>query len=47
MVLYMPERKNLVLARSQNYFGRCPVEVAVRPGLDNEQRGQFDDVAFV
>lgn len=35
LVLYMPERKNLVLQRTDNYLGKCPVIVANRPGLDD------------
>lgn len=46
-VLYVPSRDNLVLAEVQNTLGRCPVVVARRPGLDNEIRGQFDDVIWV
>lgn len=47
MLLYVPERKNLVLANTPNRFGKCPVRVAVRPGLDEESRGAWDDVLWV
>lgn len=47
-MLYLPERKNLVLGTPvKNPMGKCPVKIATRPGLDNEQRGQFDDVIWV
>lgn len=46
-VMYLPERHNLVLARATNPLGRCPVVVARRPGLDDEARGQFDDVIWI
>lgn len=45
--LFVPEAHNLPLAAATNKFGRCPVVVAVRPGLDDEIRGQFDDVLWV
>lgn len=47
MVLFMPARENLLLAQVQNPLGRCLVTVAVRPGLGDEMRGQFDDVIWV
>lgn len=46
-VLYIPERKNLVLTEVRNRLGKVPVFVAERPGLDNQVRGQFDDVMWV
>lgn len=45
-VLYMPERKNLVLSEVVNEFGKVPVAVAVKPSFDDQQRGQFDDVIY-
>lgn len=45
-VLYMPERKNLVLMDMPNRFGKVPVAVALKPSYDNEDRGQFDDVVW-
>ena len=49
LVLFVPERKNLVLERAKNKLGEIPVAIAVRPGLDSdeEQRGQFDDIMWV
>lgn len=46
-VLYVPARNNLVLTSVQNQLGRCPVVVVRRPGLDDNMRGQFDDVLWV
>ena len=46
-MLFLPERKNLVLRSAPNPLGRCPVVVARRPGLDGELRGQFDDVLWI
>jgi len=46
-VLYLPERKNLVLSYANNYMGKMTVFIARRPGIDNEPRGQFDDVIYV
>ena len=49
VVLFIPERQNLVLDRSKNFIGEIPVVIAVRPGLDSDehQRGQFDDIMWV
>jgi hypothetical protein len=45
-VLYMPERKNLVLMRTENRFGKVPVAVAQKPTWDEQDRGQMDDVVW-
>jgi hypothetical protein len=45
-VLYMPERKNLVLLQTPNTFGKVPVAVARKPTWDDTDRGQFDDVVW-
>jgi hypothetical protein len=49
VILFIPERKNLVLDRAKNFIGEIPVVIAVRPGLDSDehQRGQFDDIMWV
>jgi hypothetical protein len=47
VTLILPERKNHVLAYAKNPLGRCPVVVGRRQGLDDQQRGQFDDVIWV
>jgi len=46
-LLYIPERKNLVLARTPNILGRAMASVIMRSSLDGEARGQFDDVLSV
>ena len=46
-VIYLPERKDLVLARTPNPIGKCMARVAMRPSIDGEARGQFDDVLAV
>ena len=43
-VMFMPDREDLVLAKVENKIDRVPVVVAQRPSLDNQARGQFDDV---
>ncbi len=43
-VLYVPERNNLVLSHAKNPIGKMMVVVAKRPSIDDEMRGQFDDV---
>ena len=48
-VLFLPERKDHVLAFSPNPIGKIMVVCAVRPGVDSDEslRGQFDDVLWV
>jgi hypothetical protein len=46
-LIYLPERKNLTLARVPNPIGKCLARVITRPSLDGEARGQFDDVLSV
>jgi hypothetical protein len=48
IVLYLPQRDNLVLRKSKNPIGRLSVVVPKRPGIDlDDPRGQFDDVLWV
>jgi len=47
IILYMPARDNLVLSSAKNPMGKMTVRIALRPSLDGEPRGQFDDVLFV
>jgi len=49
LVLFIPERKNLILERAKNMLGELPVVIATRPGVDSDehQRGQFDDIMWV
>lgn len=46
-LIFIPERKNLVLANIPNPVGKCLAQVAMRSSLDGEARGQFDDVLAV
>jgi hypothetical protein len=46
-LIFIPDRKNLVLANTPNPVGKCLARVAVRSSLDGEARGQFDDVLAV
>jgi hypothetical protein len=48
-ILFVPERKNLLLDRAKNFIDEIPVVIAVRPGIDSDehQRGQFDDIMWV
>ena len=46
-LIFIPERKNLVLANIPNPVGKCLAQVAFRSSLDGEARGQFDDVLSV
>jgi len=43
-IIYIPERKNLVLSRAANPLGKMMIVVARKPSIDGELRGQFDDV---
>ncbi len=45
-VLYMPERKNLVLMETENRFGKVPVAIGRKPSWDDQDRGQYDDVVW-
>jgi hypothetical protein len=43
-VVYLPARQNLVLSQAKNPLGKMMVVIARKPSIDNELRGQFDDV---
>jgi hypothetical protein len=47
ILLYLPERQNLVLKYTPNPIGEIMVRVARRSSIDEEPRGQFDDVVWV
>lgn len=47
IVLFLPTQGNLVLNKARNPLGKMTVRVARRPGIDDEPRGQFDDVLYV
>ena len=46
-VLFMPNKNNLVLDRAPNLMGECMIRVVMRPSLDDQSRGQFDDVLAI
>jgi hypothetical protein len=46
-VLFMPQKNNLVLERAKNMMGECMIRVVMRPSIDDQSRGQFDDVLAI
>lgn len=46
-VLFLPQRNNLVLDRAPNLMGEVMIRVVQRPSLDDQTRGQFDDVLAI
>ena len=46
-VIFLPQRSNLVLDRAPNPMGECMVRVVRRPSIDDQSRGQFDDVLAI
>lgn len=46
VTLFIPERHDLVLAAAGQRMSRLPMSVAMRPGLDETGRGQFDDILW-
>ncbi len=46
-LIYLPDRKGLVLSNTPNPIGECMARVAMRPSIDGEARGQYDDVLGV
>ncbi len=48
ILMFVPDKNNLVLERAENRLSTVPVRVARRPGLNQKNpRGQFDDVLWV
>jgi len=48
VLLYLPDRDNLVLSSAPNPMGKVCVSVAWRPDIDpSDPRGQYDDVIWV
>lgn len=47
MLVYVPERANLVISQSENPLGVCPVTIAARSSFDEQVRGAMDDVMWV
>ncbi len=45
--MFLPEKDGFVLDSAPNPVGECLVEWTVRPSVDGEPRGQFDDVLGV
>ena len=43
-IIYVPTKNNLVLSRAKNPLGKMMVVVARKPSIDDELRGQFDDI---
>ena len=43
-IIYIPSRQNLILSKALNPLGKMMVVVARKPSIDDELRGQFDDV---
>lgn len=46
-LIFLPERKNLTLARTPNPIGKPLAVLVQRPSLDGQPRGQYDDVLAV
>jgi hypothetical protein len=47
MLVYVPERANLVIHQAPNPLGKCPVIVAQRAKFDEQTRGAMDDVMWI
>lgn len=47
IVLYVPQRNDLVISHVENPIGDIMVRVARRTSIDDDMRGQFDDVVWV
>ena len=46
-IIFLPQRSNLILDRAVNPMGECMVRVVKRPSIDDQSRGQFDDVLAI
>jgi len=47
IIVFLPQRSNLPLSIVENPTGEILVRVARKPSIDDETRGQFDDVIWV
>lgn len=47
MLVYVPERANLVIHQASNPLGHCPVVIAHRARYDEQTRGAMDDVLWI
>jgi hypothetical protein len=45
--IWLPECQNMVIASYPHGQSSCPVHIALRPGVELDPRGQFDDVLWV
>ena len=46
-IIFMPNKNNLVLDRAPNLMGEVMIRVIQRPSIDDQSRGQFDDVLAI
>jgi len=46
-LIFMPNKNNLVLDRAPNVMGECMIRIVMRPSIDDQSRGQFDDVLAI
>jgi len=46
-LLFLPNRGNLVLDKAPNPMGEVMIRVVRRPSIDDQSRGQFDDVLAI
>jgi len=45
--IWLPECSNMVIASYPHGQAKCPVHIALRPGVELDPRGQFDDVLWI
>ncbi len=43
---HLGKPRSVLLSEAENYLARCPVEIAARPTLDGQYRGQYDDAIW-
>ena len=46
-ILFLPQRAGLILDRAPNPMGEVMIRIVQRPSIDEQHRGQFDDVLSV
>lgn len=46
-IVYIPESGNMIADAYSHDYGFAPIRIAVRPGLHDKPRGQFDDVLHI
>ena len=47
IVMYLKDAEDCVLVNTRNPLGKCSYVVTLKPGLDDEIRGSFDDLIWV